>query len=913
MVRQTRSRLAILALLMVGGLLLVLFPTVAGAATPAWAATATQAEPLPGAQVLGSAPAATSLHIAVALSLQDKAGLEQLVQSGQTITPAQFDATYAPTGAQATAVGEYLQSMGMQNVTTLPGNMLVTADATAAQAQAAFDTTISSVSYDGGTYFANTAAALVPTSLAGTVGAVLGLQDIATMKTDLASPLPPTANVGALYTPQDFWTFYDAGSAPTGRETPIAVFAEGDVSQAITQLRAQEAAYNLPTVPVTTVPVGPSSSDTSGEVEWEIDTENSTGMADGVKRLYVYDATDLTDASTTAEFTDFAQQDVAKAGSASFGECEYQAYLDGSMLATDDAALEAAAQGQTLFASSGDQGGFCPWEDTNGIGPGGPPDVSYPASSPFFIGVGGTSLFSNADFSYGDEIAWYTSGGGTSLFEYQEPWQQGIVPATGTICTAEYALNCGRGVPDIAMDADAIISPGVYFSDGTPNAQGGTSLASPLALGSWARFESGHDNKLGFGAPLLYAQAGTAGFHDITEGDCEPYVATTGYDWCTGLGSFDVAQMNKLIDTSTAHPTADVPLPYCTLGTAPSGDAKPNVAGAPLYTGTEAHALDVTAFGLTSNGTTLSGAIRVDSLSSGPGGTPELDGTGDEWYITFSYNGTTYFLNAAMPGTGVQTTGSNTPLPVSFSDGTVTTSATGGQQYSASSSTAPTGELDQADNLIEISVPLADVGNPPRDAALTATAVQTYAEAGTPAASLLEAADSASGANYAVGEACSGESGAPTPAPGAAQSSGSANPTTTALSSAALRHASFAAARIHGKTASVPVTCAGSTGQSCAIELELTVSEKLKDHTLLAVTAAHRERTVTVLVGRATATVPADKTEVLHVALDATGEKLLALRRRFTAAMTGPTDPGALGLPQTVTFTAGSTSRHATH
>ena len=753
---KMRKAIAAAIVAFAGAVSLVLFPVTASAGVGAagWAATATQAEPLPGAQVLGAAPAGTSMRIAVALNLQNKASLEQLVTSGQTITPDQFTAGYAPTDAQANAVAGYLEGVGMQSVTIDPGNLLVTADATAAQVSAAFDTTISSVAYDGATYFANTAAAQVPAALAGSVAAVLGLQDIATMHTDLASPVPPTANVGSLYTPQDFWTFYDAASAPTGRQTPIAVFAEGDVSPAITQLRDQEAAYSLPKVPVSVVSVGPASSDVSGEVEWEIDTENSTGMADGVKHLYIYDATDLTDASTTEEFTDFAHQDLAKAGSASFGECEYQAYLDGSMLATDDAALEAAAQGQTLFASSGDQGGFCPWEDTNGVGPGGPPFVSYPAASPFFVGVGGTSLFSNADYSYGDEIAWYTSGGGTSDFEYQEPWQQGIVPATGTACGLQYALNCGRGVPDIAMDADAIVSPGVYFSDGEPNAQGGTSLASPLALGSWARFESGHDNKLAFAEPLLYAQAGTAGFHDITQGDCEPYPATVGYDFCTGLGSFDVAEMNKLIQPSTLQQVANVPSPYCTLGTSPSGDAKPNAAGAPLYTGSEAHALDITAFGLSSNGTTLSGAIRVDSLSSGPGGTPEIDGTGDEWYITFTYEGTTYFLDAALPGTGVQTSGSSTPLLVSFSDGTVSTSATGGQEYNASSSTAPTGTLDQADNLIEITVPLSDIGSPAKGAVISATAAQTYAELGTPAGGLLEAADSASGGNYKVGSSC---------------------------------------------------------------------------------------------------------------------------------------------------------------
>lgn len=552
---------SILPLLIAGACAVAFLPAgTAAGATSVWATTATQAEPLPGAQVLGVAAPGTAMPIAVSLNLQNKAALEQVVQSGQTITSDQFDATYAPSNAEATAVANYLTSTGMQNVNVVPGNLLVTADATAAEVESAFNTAISSVSYAGATYYANTAAAQVPTALAGVVGAVLGLQDIGTMRTDLGTPsppaVPPTNNVGALYTPQDFWTFYDANSAPTGQKTPIAVFAEGDVSEAITQLRDQEAAYNLPKVPVTVLAVGPASSDTSGETEWEIDTENSTGMADGVKRLYIYDATDLTDASTTEEFTDFAHQDVAKAGSASFGECEYQAYLDGSMLATDDAALEAAAQGQTLFASSGDQGGFCPWEDTNGVGPGGPPFVSYPAASSFFVGVGGTSLFSNADFSYGDEIAWYTSGGGTSAFEYQEQWQQGVVPLTGTLCGLQYALNCGRGVPDIAMDADAIISPGAYFSGGVANPQGGTSLASPLALGSWARFESGHANKLSFAAPLLYAQSGTAGFHDITQGDCEPYPATTGYDFCTGLGSFDVGQMEKLIQPSTAQTAA---------------------------------------------------------------------------------------------------------------------------------------------------------------------------------------------------------------------------------------------------------------------------------------------------------------------------------------------------------------------
>ncbi|MBV8478950.1 MAG: S8/S53 family peptidase [Actinobacteria bacterium] len=727
---------------------LVLLPVAvaSGAGSAGWASTATQAEPLGNLSVLGATAPTTAMHVTVALNLRNASALQSLVASGQTITPDQFASTYAPTDAQAAQVASYLTSSGFTNVTVVPGNTLVTADGTAANADAAFDTAISDVSWNGATYYVNTAAAQVPSSLGGIVASVLGLQNVGVMRVGDTGPLPPTGNVGALYTPQDFWKFYDATTAPTGRNTAIAVFAEGNVQPAVTQLGIQETAYGLPKVPVTVVPVGPSSTDTSGEVEWEIDTQNSTGMADGVKRLYVYDATDLTDASTTLEFTDFAHQDVAKAGSASFGECEYQAYLDGSMVATDDAALQAASQGQTMFASSGDQGGFCPYADTNGIGPGGPPFTSYPASSPYFVGVGGTSLFSNADFSRGSEIAWYTSGGGTSLFEIQEPWQHGVVPATGTVCGSQYVISCGRGVPDVAMDADAIISPGAYFDNGTAQPQGGTSLASPLALGSWARFETGHSNTLGWATPLLYKAAGSAGFNDITQGDCEPYPATTGYDFCTGLGSFDVAQMEKVIAPSTAVPTATVPAPFCTLASAPSGDATPNIAGAPLYTGTEAHALDITAFGMTSNGTTLSGAIRVDSLSSGPGGTTEIDGTGDIWYVLFAYKGTTYFLEAQYPGAS--------STLATFDDGTVAKSATGGEQFSANNSTAATGVLDRADNLVEITVPASEVGSPPAGTSLTATSAQTYAQAGTPAAALLEQADTAPGSSYTMGSTC---------------------------------------------------------------------------------------------------------------------------------------------------------------
>lgn len=103
------------------------------------------------------------------------------------------------------------------------------------------------------------------------------------------------------------------------------------------------------------------------------------------------------------------------------------------------------------------------------------------------------------------------------------------------------------------MNADPNTGVIVYVN-GTPEQIGGTSLASPLALGSWARIETNHDNKLEFASPQFYrlyqgatATPPTPGFHDVILGDTGICPAAPGYDLATGLGSFDVAQLNAAI------------------------------------------------------------------------------------------------------------------------------------------------------------------------------------------------------------------------------------------------------------------------------------------------------------------------------------------------------------------------------
>ena len=275
----------------------------------------------------------------------------------------------------------------------------------------------------------------MPESLSGLVVAVLGLNNAAkmTIPTAVAAPVFPGS-----YRPKDLWTAYDAGTTATGSKTAIAIFAEGNVTGVVNDLRLAETSNKLPEVPVKIVQVGLASPDTSGADEFDMDTQYSTGMANTVSTLYIYTTTSLSDSDVALMFNHFAAQKLARAGSASFGLCEVFAYLDGSMLVDDNAFLEAAAQGQTVFASTGDNGSACGVAvGANGVPGLGAPMVEYPAASPYVIGAGGTTLLTNSDGSWNNEVAWYAGGGGISQFEISPYWQAPV----------NFASTAGRAFP----------------------------------------------------------------------------------------------------------------------------------------------------------------------------------------------------------------------------------------------------------------------------------------------------------------------------------------------------------------------------------------------------------------------------------------------------------------------------------
>ena len=567
--------------LALGGTLSVLVTLGATAATSAsasaadttgWAATSTLATSIPGATLLGNEAASTPVQLAVTLQPQnapaEQAALRAIYTPGsptyqQFLTPAAWEAAYAPTTTQVAAVTSYLTQNGFTGISVQGDRLLITADGTVGEAEQAFNTTIGDyVMPNGGTFFANVGAAEVPSALGGVVQAVVGLSDwrlpapqpiamtgIADQGPQAGSPVVPNE-----IPPQDFQNTYDAAGTPTGSKTKIALFTEGAITGAITDLRMAEAKFGLPQVAVTVIKVGPQSTDTSGANEWALDTQSSTAMATTVGHLYLYNVGGLQDTNLDTAFAAFVSQDKAVAMSASVGGCDIGAYLDGSMVGTDNVLAEGAMQGQTLFASSGDNGSGCAFVAATGV-PSSFPGTNWPASGMYTTAVGGTSLVSDAQGNRVQEIGWVGSGGGDSETEVPGFWTADSDPFY-----QQGNVQGGRAVPDIAMDADPNVATAAeIIVNGTPTGVGGTSLSSPLALGAWARLQSGHRNKLGLASIDFYGlydkvnpsltspPAAVPGFTDIVGGNNGGYTAIPGYDEVTGIGALDIAALNKAL------------------------------------------------------------------------------------------------------------------------------------------------------------------------------------------------------------------------------------------------------------------------------------------------------------------------------------------------------------------------------
>ena len=202
----------------------------------------------------------------------------------------------------------------------------------------------------------------------------------------------------------------------------------------------------------------------------------------------------------------------------------------------------------TVFVASGDCAAFAD-EHFGDL------SVSFPASDPWAVAVGGTKLSVNDQHNRTNEAAWsqfpnifkcknsWGSGGGNSSMFHRPDWQN----ANGV--NNKYSKNV-RQVPDLSAVADNLA---VYFQ-GQWGAVGGTSAAAPIwAAGQALVNEDTIQHLRTFGyAPRLYytvadENAGGNAYFDVTSGNNLYYPATPGWDYPTGLGTPNLASFDQAV------------------------------------------------------------------------------------------------------------------------------------------------------------------------------------------------------------------------------------------------------------------------------------------------------------------------------------------------------------------------------
>jgi pseudomonalisin len=272
--------------------------------------------------------------------------------------------------------------------------------------------------------------------VAGDVAAVLGLSNVPVGTPKLTAQSTPDLSG---FSPRAVANAYDDASMKAATSTTIAIIASGDMTPTIANLGFAEQQWGLPQVPVKVIYDGPqagivNNNPLTGNLEWDLDTQISTLVPKAVKQLDIYDVATFTDPEVARGINVFVSEDKATALSASLGECDDIAFLDGAMLTTDEALAEGALQGQSTFASAGDNGYACPEGASTGV-PGGHPDVSWPADGEYTTAVGGTTLLADSGGNVQNELAWIGGGGGISPFETAPPW---TLQANGAGQTWEY-------------------------------------------------------------------------------------------------------------------------------------------------------------------------------------------------------------------------------------------------------------------------------------------------------------------------------------------------------------------------------------------------------------------------------------------------------------------------------------------
>jgi kumamolisin len=540
----------------------------------------------------------------------------------QWLTPDSFTALYSPSAANVASIVSQLQARGITVLSVAPNRLAIQASGTVSALNGLFSMHLHEYSSRRGRYRAPDHSARIPASLSDSVLAVAGLSSQHIFRSHLASIArkegvdAAATSFAAAGTPGSLTVLdvarmyqlnplYNAGFKGQGRTVGIATLASFDPNDAY----GYWTNIGLPTKPnrITQVHVdgGGGTTAADGTDETTLDVEQSGGLAPRAD-IIVYDAPN-TDQGFLDVFVKAVNDNKVETLSVSWGAAEIA--TDPTLAsAQDQLFLQAAAQGMSLFAASGDAGAFDINDEIAGCV--NTLTVDSPASSPYITAAGGLTLAGTqthkfptpvvtvpadrpwgwnylADYfntNYADMGGYYGiafpvgGGGGVSVVEPLPNYQKktdGIrtsQPSQSLICavpnpdgtTTQSDLidlpenQSGRNVPDVSLNADPYTGY-IYFFQGAVAAAGGTSFVAPQLNGITSVIGQAVGGRLGLLNPAMYRLArrswsdSDSPFKDIAIKDNLGFQATPGYDPASGLGSIKATNLALALKTDSGN------------------------------------------------------------------------------------------------------------------------------------------------------------------------------------------------------------------------------------------------------------------------------------------------------------------------------------------------------------------------
>jgi kumamolisin len=573
----------------------------------------------PAAVDLGDSAAVeanTLITVTVSLKLSNSEQLDPLVQAlytpgspqyRQFLTPEQFRARFGPSAASIAAVTREFTAAGLSVTQSATAQLHVSG--TAAQLEKEFGVQLhtfnaaATAETPAYTYRKPMSAPRLPGAIADSVTAVLGLDTRPHLTPHLhaaaqgatpssQAPKHQVSNQTNTTDPPGQWTvvdyaeyydvtpLYQQGLSGAGQTLAIVTFASMTESDAYYYWKSLGLKVQPNRISVVNVDGGPGPiCDACGSIETTIDTQQSGGLAPGAK-IVIYQAPNTNQGFVDA-FAAAFDANRAETVSVSWGEWEGLDGTDGEIYfqngpvtnptngqqstiyqALSALFTQAAIQGQSMFAASGDDGAYDELGSLPSASSAGQPysfngvlSVDDPGMQRYVTAGGGTTLPGTQVYTLASgaaitiniptEQAWnweylaplcirafgepgncefpIGTGGGVS-YMVERPFYQEFVPNMANTVPGQtlYQLTPtkealfgqpahypGRNVPDISTNADPQTGYIVYYTSSATGTlgeyiYGGTSFVDPELNGVASLFVQALHGRIGLLNPALY-------------------------------------------------------------------------------------------------------------------------------------------------------------------------------------------------------------------------------------------------------------------------------------------------------------------------------------------------------------------------------------------------------------------------